>query len=200
MVETFTSICVFCGSSAGNRPAYGVAARQLGKTLARRAITLIYGGGRTGLMGILADSVLSSGGRVVGVMPRALVDKEVAHSALTEMHVVASMHERKAMMAELANAFVVLPGGFGTFDEFCEILTWSQLMFHSKPCGLWNVEGYWDHLIAMFDHASAEGFLRPQHRGLPVFADDLDTLLAAMAAQRPHLETRNPMDKWWNRP
>ena len=195
MVETFTSICVFCGSSAGNRPAYGVAARQLGKTLARRAITLIYGGGRTGLMGILADSVLSSGGRVVGVMPRALVDKEVAHSALTEMHVVASMHERKAMMAELANAFVVLPGGFGTFDEFCEILTWSQLMFHSKPCGLWNVEGYWDHLIAMFDHASAEGFLRPQHRGLPVFADDLDTLLAAMAAQRPHLETRNPMDK-----
>ena len=200
MNQTFSRICVFCGSSAGQRPEYAAAASDLGASLARQGIVLVYGGGRTGLMGILADAALGGGGHVIGVMPQPLVDKEVAHLGLSELRVVASMHERKAMMADLADAFIVLPGGYGTFDEFCEILTWSQLMFHSKPCGLLDVAGYWQHLIAMFDHALAEGFLRPQHRALPVFAGDLDSLLAAMAAQRPHLDRRDPLDKWWDRP
>jgi len=200
MSETFSSICVFCGSAAGVRPAYAAAARQIGDALGRRGITLVYGGGRTGLMGAVADATLAAGGSVIGVMPRPLVDKEVAHRGLTELRVVATMHERKAMMAEISSAFVVLPGGFGTFDEFCEILTWSQLLFHSKPCGLWNVEGYWEPLVKMFDHAAAEGFLRPPHRALPVFANDLDTLLSEMAAQLPALRGRNPMEKWWDKP
>ena len=199
MHQTFSRICVFCGSSGGARPEYAAAAGELGAYLAKHNITLVYGGGRTGLMGVVADAVLQAGGRVIGVMPRPLVDKEVAHLGLTELRVVASMHERKAVMTDLAEAFIVLPGGYGTFDEFCEILTWSQLMFHSKPCGLWNVQGYWQHLIAMFDHATAEGFLLPQHRALPVFADDLETLLSQMEAQLPHLAHRNPMDKWWER-
>lgn len=200
MSQTFSSICVFCGSAAGVKPAYAAAARRLGATLAGRGITLIYGGGRTGLMGALADATLAAGGSVIGVMPRPLVDKEVSHSGLTELRVVATMHERKAAMADLAAAFVVLPGGFGTFDEFCEILTWSQLLFHSKPCGLWNVEGYWEPLMRMFDHAAAEGFLRPPHRALPLFDDELETLLARMEAQVPALRERNPMEKWWERP
>ena len=200
MSETFSRICVFCGSSAGNRPEYAAAARQLGEYLAGRGITLIYGGGRTGLMGLLADAALAAGGQVIGVMPRALIDKEVSHQGLTELRVVSTMHERKAMMADLADAFVVLPGGYGTFDEFCEILTWSQLMFHDKPCGLWNVEGYWQHLIAMFDHAAGEGFLRPRHRALPVFADGLDELLAKMRAQKSQLGRRDPGEKWGEKP
>ena len=200
MDQTFSRVCVFCGSATGREPVYANAARQLGATLAARGSTLIYGGGRTGLMGSLAEATLAAGGKAIGVMPRSLVEKEVAHRGLTELHVVASMHERKAMMADLADAFIVLPGGYGTFDEFCEILTWSQLLFHAKPCGLWNVNGYWQHLIAMFDHAAAEGFLRPQHRALPVFADDLDSLLAKMEAQLPHLSERNPMEKWWEKP
>lgn len=160
----------------------------------------MYGGGRTGLMGAVADAALGAAGRVVGVMPRPLVDKEVSHRGLTELHVVATMHERKAMMADLADAFVVLPGGYGTFDEFCEILTWSQLRFHAKPCGLWNVNGYWTPLMAMFDHASGEGFLRPQHRALPLFSDSIEDLLTRMAEQRPQLAQRDPNDKWWDRP
>ncbi len=151
-------------------------------------------------MGILAGAVLSAGGQAIGVIPHSLVDKEVSHQGLTELRVVASMHERKAMMADLADAFIVLPGGYGTFDEFCEILTWSQLLFHSKPCGLWNVNGYWQHLIAMFDHAPGEGFLRLQHRALPIFADDLDSLLTKMETQRPLLGHRNPLEKWWEKP
>jgi uncharacterized protein (TIGR00730 family) len=200
MSETFSRICVFCGSSQGRRPVYAAAARSLGELIARRSITLVYGGGKTGLMGTLADATLAAGGQAIGVMPRPLVDKEVAHLGLTELRVVASMHERKAMMADLADAFIVLPGGYGTFDEFCEILTWSQLMFHSKPCGLWNVEGYWQPLIGMFDHAAAEGFLRPQHRALPIFDENLESLLDRMEAQLPHLTRRDPLDKWWDRP
>ena len=200
MSEAFSRICVFCGSSSGNRPAYAAAARELGEYMARHDITLVYGGGRTGLMGVLADATLGSGGRVIGVMPQPLVDKEVSHQGLTELRVVSTMHERKAMMADLADAFVVLPGGYGTFDEFCEILTWSQLMFHSKPCGLWNVEGYWQHLIAMFDHAAMEGFLRPQHRSLPVFANSLEALLTAMQRQQAQLGRRDPGEKWWEKP
>lgn len=200
MSETFSRICVFCGSSAGSRPSYAAAARQLGEYMAGHGITLVYGGGRTGLMGVVADAALAGGGQVIGVMPQPLVDKEVSHRALTELRVVSTMHERKAMMAELADAFVVLPGGYGTFDEFCEILTWSQLLFHAKPCGFWNVEGYWRHLIAMFDHAAAEGFLRPQHRALPVFADGLEALLTGMQAQRAQLGRRDPGEKWWEKP
>ncbi len=190
---------MFCASSAGRHPEYASAARSLGRFFAQNGIALIYGGGRTGLMGVLAEAVLAGGGQVIGVMPQSLVEKEVAHLGLTELRIVTSMHERKAMMAELADAFIVLPGGYGTFDEFCEILTWSQLMLHAKPCGLWNVSGYWQHLIAMFDHAVAEGFLRPEHRALPVFADTLESLLAEMAAQRPRLGVRDPLDKWWER-
>lgn len=200
MNQTFSRVCVFCGSASGREPVYANAARQLGATLAARGSTLVYGGGRTGLMGTLADATLAAGGKAIGVMPASLVEKEVSHRGLTELRVVASMHERKAMMAELADAFIVLPGGYGTFDEFCEILTWSQLLFHSKPCGLWNVNGYWQHLIAMFDHAAAEGFLRPQHRALPVFDDELDSLLVKMEEQLPHLARRNPLEKWWEKP
>lgn len=200
MIPTFSSICVFCGSAHGNRPAYAEAARRLGAQLAASGTGLIYGGGRTGLMGLLADSALAAGGKVTGVMPRPLVDKEVAHLGLTSLEVVATMHERKARMAELADAFLVLPGAYGTFDEFCEILTWSQLQFHTKPCGLWNVEGYWDRLAAMFDHAAAEGFLRPQHRALPILDADLDSLLARMQTQKPALDRRDPMEKWWDKP
>lgn len=197
---TFSRICVFCGSSAGNRPAYAAAARQLGAHLARQGITLVYGGGRTGLMGILADAALGAGGEVIGVMPRPLVDEEVSHNGLTDLRVVATMHERKALMAEIADAFLVLPGAFGTFDEFCEILTWSQLQFHSKPCGLWNVEGYWNPMAAMFDHAAAEGFLRPQHRQLPIFDASLEALLERMRAQQPSLGMRDAKEKWWDKP
>lgn len=184
MVQTFSSVCVFCGSSAGFRPEYEQAARRLGERLAGGGATLVYGGGRTGLMGAAADAALAAGGRVVGVIPRALEEKEVAHRGLTRLHTVASMHERKALMAEMSDAFVVMPGGFGTFDEFCEILTWSQLGFHSKPCGLWNVAGYWDRLAAMFDHAATEGFLKPHHRALPLIDADLDSLFQRMAAQQ----------------
>ena len=151
-------------------------------------------------MGAVADATLAAGGEVIGVMPQPLVDKEVSHRGLTELRVVSTMHERKAMMADLADAFIVLPGGYGTFDEFCEILTWSQLLFHSKPCGFWNVNGYWQNLIAMFDHATAEGFLRPPHRALPVFADTLESLLENMHAQQPRLEHRDPGEKWWEKP
>ena len=191
---------MFCGSSAGQRPEYAGAAGQLGTYLGREGIKLVYGGGRNGLMGIVADAALGAGGEVIGVMPQPLVDKEVSHRGLTELRVVSTMHERKIMMADLADAFIVLPGGYGTFDEFREILTWSQLLFHSKPCGLWNVNGYWRHLIAMFDHATAEGFLRPQHRALPVFADTLASLLEKMQGQKTRLQQRDPGEKWWEKP
>ena len=200
MSKTFSRLCVFCGSATGSRPPYAEAARKLGRHLAAAGTTVVYGGGRTGLMGAVADAALEVGGEVIGVMPKPLVDKEVAHLGLTKLEVVATMHERKARMAELADAFLVMPGGFGTFDEFCEILTWSQLQFHAKPCGLWNVEGYWDRLAAMFDHAAAEGFLRPQHRALPIFDADLVSLLARMSAQQPQLAGRDPLEKWWERP
>jgi hypothetical protein len=200
MNQTFSRICVFCGSAAGRRPEYTAAARELGGWLGANGVTLVYGGGRTGLMGAVAEATMAAGGQAIGIIPKPLVDKEVAHLGLTELRVVASMHERKAAMAELADAFIVLPGGYGTFDEFCEILTWSQLMFHSKPCGLWNVAGYWDPMIAMFDHAAAEGFVRAQHRRIPLFASSLTELLAAMAAQIPALRTRDPKDKWWESP
>ena len=178
-------ICVFCGSSAGAREEYAQAARSMGTLLAERGIGLVYGGGRVGLMGVVADAVLAAGGEAVGVIPEALMRREVGHLALTELHVVGSMHERKALMADLSDGFIAMPGGYGTFEEFCEVLTWSQLGIHPKPCGLLNVAGYYAPLLAMFDHAVAEGFVRSTHRGIVLEADDPASLLARMAAFQP---------------
>ncbi len=178
-------ICVFCGSSAGAREEYAQAARSLGTLLAERGIGLVYGGGRVGLMGIVADAVLAAGGEAIGVIPEALMRREVGHMALTELHVVGSMHERKALMADLSDGFIAMPGGYGTFEEFCEVLTWSQLGIHPKPCGLLNVAGYYAPLLAMFDHAVAEGFVRTTHRGIVLEADDPASLLERMAAFHP---------------
>lgn len=178
-------ICVFCGANSGHRPVFVERARELGRLLARRGIELVYGGGNVGLMGAVADGALSEGGRVIGVIPRALLEKELGHRGVQELIVVASMHERKAKMAELAQAFVALPGGFGTLDEICEVLTWTQLGFHEKPCGFLDVEGYWQPLLAMFDSAVANGFLRTDNRSLVLANEDADVLLEALASWRP---------------
>jgi uncharacterized protein (TIGR00730 family) len=171
------ALCVFCGANFGRRPAYRLAAEQIGGLLARRGITLVYGGGNVGLMGALADAALAGGGRVVGVIPRALAEKEIAHNGLSEMHVVGSMHERKALMADLADAFLSLPGGFGTWDEFCEALTWSQLGLQKKACAFLNVEGYYDALLALTERAAEDGFIREEHRKLLLVDGDAERLL-----------------------
>jgi uncharacterized protein (TIGR00730 family) len=168
MAKAIRSICVFCGSTSGERPEYAAAARELGDFLARRGIGLVYGGGHVGMMGQVADAALAAGGHVVGVIPEHLMRPEVAHQRLDELIVVDSMHTRKRTMAERADAFVVLPGGFGTFEEMFEMVTWLQLRLHEKPVGLVNCLGYFDHLLAFLRHAAAEGFIRPQHRGLLV--------------------------------
>lgn len=162
------SLCVFCGSQSGRDPVHRAAAQAFGALLAARGIGLVFGGGGTGLMGALADAVLAGGGRAVGVIPRGLKVREVAHGSLTELHVVESMHERKALMSELADGFVALPGGMGTLEEIAEILTWGQLGIHAKPCGLLDVGGYWSHLVATFDRFVEEGFLKPLYRQLLV--------------------------------
>ncbi|MCL4800542.1 MAG: TIGR00730 family Rossman fold protein [Burkholderiales bacterium] len=187
--------CVFCGSNAGSRPVYAEAARAMGEALVARGVTLVYGGGRVGLMGEIARATLAAGGRVVGVIPRALLRKELVYDDLTELHVVESMHERKALMAERADAFVAMPGGYGTFEEFCEVLTWSQLGFHHKAVALLNVAGYFDGLLALFDHAVAEGFVRPAHRGLVLADDDPGRLLDRLARYRPPA-----VEKWITSP
>jgi uncharacterized protein (TIGR00730 family) len=161
-------ICVFCGSSPGARPCYEEAAKSLARYLAANKITAVYGGGNVGLMGTLADTTLEAGGEIIGVIPEALLNREVSHTRIPDLRVVGSMHERKAMMAELADAFIAMPGGFGTFEDFCEVLTWTQLGLHRKPCGLLNVEGYYDPLLALFDHALAEHFLKPAHRQMVI--------------------------------
>jgi len=183
-------VCVFCGSSAGARESYAAAARAMGRALAERDLGLVYGGGRVGLMGILADAVLEAGGAVTGVIPHALMAREVGHRGLTELRVVRSMHERKALMADLADGFVALPGGFGTFEEFCEVLTWSQLGIHPKPCALLNVDGYYDTLLALFEHAEREGFVKPSHRAMVLQETDPARLLEAMEAFRPPATSR----------
>lgn len=170
-------VCVFCGSGAGARSVYEIAARRLGVALAKRGLGLVYGGASVGSMGVLADAVLNRGGHVTGVIPTLLVNREIAHRGLQDLRVVATMHERKALMADLADAFVVLPGGMGTLDETCEILTWAQLGLHAKPCGLLDVDGYFQPLIAFLDHSVTEGFLQPEHRGLLIVDDDPDRLL-----------------------
>lgn len=189
-------LCVFCGSNAGHAPLYRAEAERLGRLLAGRGIELVYGGGNIGLMGAVADACLAAGGTVIGVIPEALMGKEVAgravdHRALTRMEVVDSMHTRKARMAELADGFIALPGGFGTFEEFCEILTWGQLGFHVKPMGLLNVNGFYDPLLAMFDRAVSDGFLRPQNRAMALADRDIESLLAQMENYRPE-----PVSKW----
>jgi len=178
-------VCVFCGSNAGIRPEYGIAAQGLASVLARRGLGLVYGGGNVGLMGLLADSMLQAGGEVIGVIPQTLVAKEVAHRGVSALRIVDTMHQRKALMNELSDAFIALPGGFGTLDEFFEILTWSQLGIHGKPSGLLNVSGFYDSLLAMLDHAVNERFLRPAHRELVIADIDADLLVQRLAAFAP---------------
>jgi hypothetical protein len=178
-------VCVFCGSSPGRRPSFTAAASELGARLAADRIGLVYGGGSIGLMGTVADAALAAGGEVVGVIPEALAGKEVAHTGLTRLHVVKSMHERKALMAEMADAFVALPGGFGTLDELFEAITWGQLGIHRKPIGLLDVEGYFAPLLAFVDRAVGDGFIRPPYRGLFVVSATVDGLLDALARHTP---------------
>jgi uncharacterized protein (TIGR00730 family) len=166
------SICVYCGSNFGERGSYIEAAQGLGMEMAEREVTLIYGGGNVGLMGAIADSVLAAGGKVIGVIPQALADKEVAHTGLSDLRVVGSMHERKSLMADLADAFIALPGGLGTLEEFCEVATWTQLGFHTKACGLLNIDGFYDGLLSFLNHATKEKFIRPEHRGIALAGKD----------------------------
>jgi uncharacterized protein (TIGR00730 family) len=179
------AVCVFCGSSSGNDPAYAEAARTLGRTLAERGITLVYGGGHVGLMGVVADAALGAGGEAIGIMPKALVEREIGHTGLTKLHVVSSMHERKAMMSELSEGFVALPGGNGTLEEFFEVLTWAQLGEHDKPCGLLNVAGYYDPLLAVFDRMVDRDFLRGEHRELVLVERDPSARLERFEVYEP---------------
>ena len=170
-------ICVYCGSSPGRNPRFIQAAQELGEALVGRGIGLVYGGAGIGVMGAVANAVLGLGGEVIGVIPKALDAKEVAHTGLTEQHVVASMHERKALMAELSDGFIALPGGWGTFEEIFEALTWAQLGFHQKPCGLLNESGYYDHLAAFIEHTIDEQFVKPEHRAMLITSADANVLL-----------------------
>ena len=170
-------ICVFCGSRTGNQAAYTQTAAQLGTALAERGIGLVFGAGHVGLMGVLADAVLAGGGEAIGVIPQALVDRELAHRQLTALHIVESMHDRKALMAEFADAFLALPGGYGTLEELFEIVTWKQLRLHAKPIGLLNVAGFFDPLLAWIDRAIAADFIKPKHRDLLLVGQEIDPLL-----------------------
>lgn len=182
-------ICVYCGSSPGKRPEYTQAAHLLAKELVQRGIGLVYGGAHVGIMGQLADAVLAHDGEVVGVIPQALVDKEVAHHGLTELVIVGSMHERKALMADLADGFIALPGGLGTLEELFEILTWAQLGFHRKPCALLNIDGYYDGLSAFLDHAVHEQFITPIHRSMLLIEESPKQLLDNFSSyQTPKVE------------
>ncbi len=178
-------VCVFCGSSTGTRPEYAAAARDLAAELSRRGVGLAYGGGSVGLMGVLADTMLAGGGEVIGVIPKPLASKELAHTGLTEMRVVGSMHERKATMASLVEGFIALPGGLGTLEETLEVLTWAQLGIHRKPVGVLNVAGYFDGLLKFLAHAVSEGFVRREYFGLLLFADTATELLDRFEAWQP---------------
>jgi uncharacterized protein (TIGR00730 family) len=187
-------ICVFCGSNPGSRPEYRAAAEEMAAELARRKIGLVYGGGNVGLMGVIADAVLGAGGDVQGVIPEHPMAREVGHKGLTKLHVVRSMHERKALMADLSDAFVALPGGFGTLEEFCEVVTWTQLGLHAKPCGILNVLGFYSPLLRMFDHSVEERFLKPENRALVLARDKPAELLQALEEWRPVR-----IEKWLDR-
>jgi uncharacterized protein (TIGR00730 family) len=176
------AVCVFCGSNPGRRDEYRGGAIALASEIVRRGLTLVYGGGSVGLMGVIGDTAMAAGGRVIGVTPRRLVEKEVAHQGLTELRIVGSMHERKALMADLSDAFIAMPGGLGTFEEFFEVLTWNQLGYHAKPCGLLNAGGYYDRLLGFLDHAVEQGFVRAEHRGMIVADDEPARLLDRLAA------------------
>ncbi len=185
--RTFKRLCVFCGSSHGANPAYAEAAKHLGGELARRGVALVYGGGNVGLMGVVADGVLDAGGQVIGVIPEVLMAKELGHKGVQDLRVVKTMHERKAMMAELSDGFIAMPGGIGTFEEFFEIVTWAQLGFHSKPCALLNVNGFYDPLLHLIDHAITENFVKPKQRDLVLVEPDFSKLLDRMANHHvPH--------------
>lgn len=184
-------ICVFCGSSSGARPSYADAAISLARHLVANGVVIVYGGSKLGLMGMLADAALEAGGEVIGVIPQSLMKKEIAHPRLSELRLVSSMHERKAQMAELADAFIALPGGYGTLDELCEILTWAQLGLHRKPCGILNVEGYFEPLLLLFDRAVTEQFLKPVHRRMVLCDTQPERLVGRL------LEYEVPLvDKW----
>jgi len=187
-------VCVFCGSNAGVRAAYAEAARALARHLVKLGMGIVYGGGNVGLMGIVAETAMREGGKVIGVIPQALFEKEVGHRGITELRIVGSMHERKALMADLADGFIAMPGGWGTFDEFCEILTWAQLGLHRKPCGVLNVEGYYDTLLAMFDHSVAEGFLKAEYRPMVLASSEPEDLVAKMQAYHGRV-----LEKWIGR-
>ncbi len=184
-------ICVFCGSSPGKSPEYVASANILGKILANSGLDLVYGGGNVGLMGEVANSTLKNGGKVIGVIPKALSDKELSHKGLTELHVVNTMHERKAMMSELSDAFIALPGGIGTLEEFFEVMTWAQLGFQKKPCGLLNVRGYYSHIINFMDHMADERFIRLEHRGIMLVDTDEALLVEKLKNYKPSFN-----EKW----
>ena len=188
------SVCAFAGSSGGSHGDYSTMARSLGRAIVERGWALVYGGARVGLMGALADEVLLHGGHVTGIIPESLLAKEVAHAGLSELRVVKSMHERKAMMADLSDGFVALPGGWGTVEELFEVLTWGQLGLHTKPCGLLNVRGYFDHLLTFVGHAVAEGFVRPEYRPMILTSTDPDRLLDLLVAYKPPT-----VEKWISR-
>jgi uncharacterized protein (TIGR00730 family) len=183
------SICVYCGSNFGNAPIYRTVAEELGRALVARGQTLIYGGGNVGLMGVVADTVMQGGGEVIGIIPRSLLEREVGHRGVTRLEVVETMHERKTRMAELCDAFVAMPGGWGTLEELAEAATWTQLGIHRKPVGLLNVEGFYDPFLAYLDNAVAAGFIRAPHRGLVVSADTVEGVLKAVeTAELPVLQ------------
>ncbi|MFN8376641.1 MAG: TIGR00730 family Rossman fold protein [Anaerolineae bacterium] len=187
-------ICIFCGSSNNVREVYKEAAWEIGTLIAHRGYELIYGGGRAGLMGTVADAALHAGGTVIGVIPTALVQKETQHNGLTQLHVVNSMHERKAMMADLTDSFIALPGGFGTLDEFCEIITWAQLGYHRKPVSMLNTDGFYNKFLDFLDFTITQGFIRAEHRALLLIDEQPVRLLDRLAVYQPPL-----MDKWLKR-
>jgi uncharacterized protein (TIGR00730 family) len=189
-VPDLSSICVFCGSNAGTDPAYLAAAEEVGAGLAQRGIRVVYGGGRVGLMGAVADAARAAGGEVIGVIPKQIFDLEIGHTGIDDLRVVGSMHERKALMAELADAFIALPGGIGTLEELFEVFTWAQLGLHAKPLGLLDVAGYYEPLAAFLDHSVEQGFLRPETRSILSVSDAFDELLGALHDTRPALRPK----------
>lgn len=194
MTTVMSSVCVYCASSPGVDAEFAASAALLGRTLAERSIRLVYGGGHVGLMGVVADAALDAGGEVHGVITRALEEKEIAHGGLTRLEVVETMHERKQVMAEQADAFVMMPGGFGTLEEFFEVITWTQLGIHVKPCGVLNVQGYFDPLMTLVEQATGQRFVRPEHRELLLVDDDPGRLLHRLADWVPVV-----IDKWLDR-
>ncbi|MFV0388297.1 MAG: TIGR00730 family Rossman fold protein [Pyrinomonadaceae bacterium] len=178
-------VCVFCGSNMGLKPIYAESAKKLGKALVERNLELVYGGGRVGLMGVIAETVLELGGTAIGIIPESLAKKEIAYHGLNELIVVESMHKRKAMMEEFSDGFIALPGGFGTFEELCEMVTWGQLGFHRKPCGILNIDGFYDPLIQLFDESTSEGFIRSEHRETVLIEAEPEKILLQMEEYIP---------------